>query len=101
MKGSSIKETLLALFFSRLLQPHKNFFVCCVPVCLLLAPSFGFTGPEVPAISFCQILKEKKIKENEKETFKERNDQKALSYIFFFFDVFIRFGIVHAGLVNI
>ena len=101
MNGSSIKETLLALFFSRLLQPHKNIFVCCVPVCLLLAPNFGFTGPEVPAISFCQILKKKqKKKENEKETSKERNDQKAPSY-FFFFDVFIRFGIVHAGLVNI
>ena len=84
MKGSSIKETLLALFFSRLLQPHKNyFFVSCVPVCLLLAPSFGFTGPEVPAISFCQILKKKQKKRKMRKKSPKREMTKKLRPIFF------------------
>lgn len=47
-------------------------FVC---VCLLLAPGFGFTGPEVPAISCCQIKKNIK-KRREGNLKKERNDQK-------------------------
>jgi hypothetical protein len=60
-------------------------FVC---VCLLLAPGFGFTGPEVPAISCCQI--KKNIKRKEKETSKKREMTKSSFSLVFSFDVFIR-----------